>query len=310
MLFTMRGAPVLYYGDEVGMLGNGGDKAARQDMFPTDVQEWRNEARAGSSPIGNGDSLAITSHPIMNYIKKLGVLRAAHPALTDGALIWRKATTKLPKEAGTACKPLWKSMITKTTKWNLTCSKVKGKLVWTADYKTEVAAWSRIDAAARREYVVLSNSSDGVRTVTLPTSSFKNQFLGIFGVTTKATSTSTGILTVSVPARTVAVFKAGAALPTPKAAVTATVIYNRLGAPGVPVISAKLSTTTDPLTTTFIYRANSSSEWAVLGIDDSPSYKMAIPVWAWAGANSMQVAAITKTTNGRLSVSPALTITK
>ncbi|MEY3277713.1 MAG: hypothetical protein RLZZ426_199, partial [Actinomycetota bacterium] len=58
MLFTMRGAPVLYYGDEVGMLGNGGDKAARQDMFPTDVQEWRNEARAGSAPIGTGDSLA------------------------------------------------------------------------------------------------------------------------------------------------------------------------------------------------------------------------------------------------------------
>jgi pullulanase/glycogen debranching enzyme len=310
MLFTMRGAPVLYYGDEVGMLGDGGDKAARQDMFPTDVLDWRSEARAGSSPIGTGDSLAITSHPIMNYIKSLGALRQAHPALTDGAMIWRKVTTKLPKEHGTSCSKQWKVLITKTTKWALTCTKVKSKLVWTVDYQKEVAGWSRIDAATNREYVVVANSTDGARTVTLPTSSARKSFTGVFGSAASATANATGQLTVTVAARSVAVFKANASIPAPAAAVASTVIYNKLGSPGAPVISAKLSTTTDPLTVTFIYRANSNSPWAVIGSDDSPSYKMAIPDWAWNGGSTMQVAAITKTTNGRLSSSPKLTVTK
>ena len=49
LLFFLRGAPVVYYGDEVGMIGRGGDKAARQDMFPTKVAEWQSGA-AGRRP--------------------------------------------------------------------------------------------------------------------------------------------------------------------------------------------------------------------------------------------------------------------
>ena len=43
LLYLLRGAPVVYYGDEVGMIGSGGDKLARQDMFPTACAEWRTE---------------------------------------------------------------------------------------------------------------------------------------------------------------------------------------------------------------------------------------------------------------------------
>ena len=35
LLYLLRGAPAVFYGDEVGMIGRGGDKAARQDIFPT-----------------------------------------------------------------------------------------------------------------------------------------------------------------------------------------------------------------------------------------------------------------------------------
>ena len=35
MLFTLRGVPVIYYGDEQGFVGIGGDQDARQDMFVT-----------------------------------------------------------------------------------------------------------------------------------------------------------------------------------------------------------------------------------------------------------------------------------
>ena len=48
LMYLMRGAPTVYYGDEVGMMGRGGDQAARQDMFPTQVQDWQTEDRVGS----------------------------------------------------------------------------------------------------------------------------------------------------------------------------------------------------------------------------------------------------------------------
>src|SRR5439155_1390243 len=59
LLYLLRGAPVVYYGDEVGMLGAGGDQAAREDMFPTKVAEWQTEQRVGWLPIGKGSSFDV-----------------------------------------------------------------------------------------------------------------------------------------------------------------------------------------------------------------------------------------------------------
>jgi hypothetical protein len=92
LLYLLRGAPVVYYGDEVGMTGNGGDKAARQDMFPTQVAEWRTEPRVGSGPIGTGSSFAETDHPIAAHLRELGRLRAENPALATGATVVRAVT--------------------------------------------------------------------------------------------------------------------------------------------------------------------------------------------------------------------------
>ena len=64
LLYLLRGAPVVYYGDEVGMMGSGGDKLARQDMFPTRVAEWRTEARVGTTPIRAASSLDVRDHPL------------------------------------------------------------------------------------------------------------------------------------------------------------------------------------------------------------------------------------------------------
>jgi glycosidase len=91
LLYLLRGAPVVYYGDEVGMIGRGGDKAARQDMFPTQVAEWRTEERVGSAPIGAGSSFDAVSHPISERLRALGSLRAAHPALSTGGTFVRYA---------------------------------------------------------------------------------------------------------------------------------------------------------------------------------------------------------------------------
>ena len=37
LMYLSRGNPVIYYGDEQGFTGDGGDQDARQDMFPSQV---------------------------------------------------------------------------------------------------------------------------------------------------------------------------------------------------------------------------------------------------------------------------------
>jgi glycosidase len=91
LLYLLRGAPVVYYGDEVGMIGSGGDKAAREDMFPTQVPEWKTEARVGGPPIGSGSSFDVTTNPIEVELKTLAALRQANPALSTGASVVRLA---------------------------------------------------------------------------------------------------------------------------------------------------------------------------------------------------------------------------
>ena len=91
LLYLLRGAPVVYYGDEVGMIGRGGDKAAREDMFPTEVSEWKTEPRVGGGSIGNGSSFDLVNTPIQTELKTLSALRDANPALTTGASVVRLA---------------------------------------------------------------------------------------------------------------------------------------------------------------------------------------------------------------------------
>jgi len=83
LLFLLRGGPVLYYGDEKGMTGSGGDKAARQDMFATQVPDWKAEVRIGGTPIGDGS--AFDAHnPLEDQITQLQAVIAANPALRNG----------------------------------------------------------------------------------------------------------------------------------------------------------------------------------------------------------------------------------
>ncbi|SDD58521.1 pullulanase X25 domain-containing protein [Auraticoccus monumenti] len=90
LMFTSRGQPVVYYGDEQGFVGAGGDKDARQDMFATQVQQYADEPVLGG-PAGSRDRYD-TSHPLYRQIRELSDLRAEHPALVDGAQVHRYAS--------------------------------------------------------------------------------------------------------------------------------------------------------------------------------------------------------------------------
>ncbi len=91
LLYLLRGAPAVLYGDEVGMIGSGGDQQARQDMFPTQVTDWQTQARVGGPPIGKGTSFDVTQNPIEAHLKTLSALRDAHPELATGASVVRYA---------------------------------------------------------------------------------------------------------------------------------------------------------------------------------------------------------------------------
>ncbi len=90
LLYLLRGAPVVQWGDEVGMIGAGGDQAAREDMFPTHVSAWQTEERVGGPPIGTGSSFGVTN-PLEPHLTALGALRDAYPELSTGASVVRFA---------------------------------------------------------------------------------------------------------------------------------------------------------------------------------------------------------------------------
>ena len=88
LLFT-RGIPVIYYGDEQGFTGKGGDAAARQDMFGSKVPDFVEEKRLGG---GNGAEPAFNEdHPLFRAIREMISVRQQHQALQSGIQMVRYA---------------------------------------------------------------------------------------------------------------------------------------------------------------------------------------------------------------------------
>lgn len=92
LLFLSRGQPVVYYGDEQGFAGSGGDKDARQTLFATQVDEYADQDLITGERAGSVDRYD-TDAPLYQHIAALSELRSAHPALTDGAQIERYAAS-------------------------------------------------------------------------------------------------------------------------------------------------------------------------------------------------------------------------
>ncbi|MDQ0894574.1 pullulanase-type alpha-1,6-glucosidase [Agromyces ramosus] len=88
LMFLTRGQPVVYYGDEQGFAGIGGDQSARQTLFPTQVAEFQNQQLVTGEPFGTGEHFA-TDAPLYEHIAALAALRESHPALETGAQIER-----------------------------------------------------------------------------------------------------------------------------------------------------------------------------------------------------------------------------
>ena len=88
MMFTLRGVPTVYYGDEQGFPGTGPDQAAREDMFASKVALYNSESLIGSNSTTRVANFNQT-HPIYRAIAELARLRTANVALRRGRQIVR-----------------------------------------------------------------------------------------------------------------------------------------------------------------------------------------------------------------------------
>ncbi|MBE2315675.1 alpha amylase C-terminal domain-containing protein [Solirubrobacter sp. CPCC 204708] len=96
LMYFSRGNPVVYYGDEQGFTGAGGDQDSRQDMFPSQSPQYNNAADpiAGDDGAGKNDNLGSDEtpmddnfdpgHPLYRELVRLAELTRRHPALRNG----------------------------------------------------------------------------------------------------------------------------------------------------------------------------------------------------------------------------------
>ncbi|WP_242102600.1 alpha-amylase family glycosyl hydrolase [Lysobacter sp. M2-1] len=90
LLFLARGVPVIYYGDEQGFAGDGGDQDARQDMFASQVASYNDDALVGSMQTTAVENFA-SDGPLFRTIARLAGLRRDDPALRRGEMRVRYA---------------------------------------------------------------------------------------------------------------------------------------------------------------------------------------------------------------------------
>jgi neopullulanase len=88
MMFFSRGVPVIYYGDEQGFVGDGGDQDARADMFPSRVATYNDNDLVGTKAT-TAEANFDMRHPLYEAITGMAKVRGSDPALRSGDQIVR-----------------------------------------------------------------------------------------------------------------------------------------------------------------------------------------------------------------------------
>jgi len=83
MIYFSRGVPVIYYGDEQGFVGDGGDQASRQDMMPSKVASYNDDDLLATDKTTAADNFD-TSHLFYQTFAQYAELYQQYPALRFG----------------------------------------------------------------------------------------------------------------------------------------------------------------------------------------------------------------------------------
>ena len=233
LMYFSRGNPVVYYGDEQGFTGTGGDQLARQTMFASHVPDYLDDDLIGTTATHAQDNF-VTTHPLYQTISGLAQLTEEHPALRDGAQQDRWSTSG----AG-------------------------------------IYAFSRLDRADQREYVVALNNSETAKSAEVPTYIAKRTFSKVYGpgaVEVKTDADTT--LDLTVPPLSAVVYESSGRIPHSKSA---------------PSIALSSPTPTDEARGRMLVSADVGGDsfyevsfeakvgdgaWAPIGTDDSAPYRV------------------------------------
>jgi glycosidase len=261
LLYLLRGAPIVYYGDEFGIIGRGGDKAARHDLFPTQVGEWQSEERVGSPPIGTGSSFDVVGHPVSEHVRTLGRLRSSHAVLSTGATVVRQADRN-------------------------------------------VLVVSRLDTAARREYVAAFNASTRPTNVTVQTATPNSRWTTLLGGPGADASSGSGRTNLRLPALSAALLRADEEI-TPRRPGRPVVRVARDGLSHLWRISA---TGTQPASVSFAVKRRSGA-WTLLSADDSPPYRAFLDPTKFRNRERVHLVAVARGLDGSTAVSRVVSFT-
>ncbi len=88
LLMFARGTPVIYYGDEQGFSGDGGDRDAREDMFASRVASYNDNRLAGTGATTAQDNFDV-ANPLYRTIARMASIRSSTPALRRGLQVTR-----------------------------------------------------------------------------------------------------------------------------------------------------------------------------------------------------------------------------
>ena len=83
MIYFSRGVPVIYYGDEQGFVGDGGDQDSRQDMMPSNVDSYNDDDLLATDKT-TADNNFDTRHLFYQTFAKYADLYQQYPALRFG----------------------------------------------------------------------------------------------------------------------------------------------------------------------------------------------------------------------------------
>ncbi|MGF1651746.1 MAG: pullulanase-type alpha-1,6-glucosidase [Actinomycetales bacterium] len=272
VMYLTRGQPVVYYGDEQGFVGDGGDQLARQDMFPSQVAEYNDDDLIGTDAT-TAEANFDTSHPMYTWIADLAELREEHPALADGAQVTRYAS----EDAGLF-----------------------------------VASRVGTDRRDRpdREYLVAFNNTAEPRTVEVDTFSDRDRFRPLWGDVETVRTDREGRTTLTVPPLSAATWAADGRVDRPREAPG--VVVTSPTAPGGDLVRGTGSRagrvevgaglTTDAYAdVSFAWRVVGDDEWTPLGTDDNPNYRVFPSAADLADGTLVEVRAVSLDAAGRVS---------
>ena len=90
LMFTWRGVPTVYYGDEQGFIGDGNDQDARETLFPSVTAVYNDNNLLGTDRTTAVENFR-TDHPLYKLIAQLSAIRTNSVALRRGDTVLRAA---------------------------------------------------------------------------------------------------------------------------------------------------------------------------------------------------------------------------